>query len=186
MNAEPMSPEATLRRWHDDEDAVRRRIGAPGVARRDEVAALSGLEFFHAIFDGVVPSPPIGAATGMLPIRIEHGIAIFQGRPSRTHYNPLGTVHGGWIATMLDSCVGCAVHSTLPAGRSYTTAELKVNFVRPLTDAVPLVRAEGRIIHIGRSMGTAEGRLVGHDGRLYAHATTTCFIFETPQPKATS
>ena len=122
----------------------------------------------------------IGVPMDMLPIRMEYVVAIFHGRPGRTHYNPLGTVHGGWVATLLDSCVGCAVHTALPAGRSYTTVELKVNFVRALTDAVPLVRAEGRIIHIGRSLGTAEGRLVGPDGKLYAHASTTCFIFDAP------
>ena len=99
------------------------------------------------------------------------------------HYNPLGTVHGGWFATLLDSCVACAVHSALPAGKTYTTVELKINIVRALTDKVPLVRAEGKIIHLGRSMGTAEGRLYGHDGKLYAHASTTCFIMDTSAPK---
>jgi len=96
------------------------------------------------------------------------------------HYNPLGTVHGGWFATLLDSAVGCAVHSTLPAGKAYTTLELKLNIVRALTDAVPLVRAEGKVLHAGRQVATAEGRLVGPDGRLYAHATTTCLIFDQP------
>jgi uncharacterized protein (TIGR00369 family) len=89
-------------------------------------------------------------------------------------------VHGGWCATLLDSAVGCAVHSTLPAGKGYTTLELKVNMVRPLTDAVPLVRAEGKIIHTGRQVAMAEGRIVGPDGKLYAHATTTCLIFDHP------
>ena len=98
----------------------------------------------------------------------------------RRHYNPMGTVHGGWFATLLDSAVGCAVHSTLPAGKGYTTLEIKVNLVRPLTDSVPLVRAEGKLIHVGRQVGTAEGRIVGPDGKLYAHATTTCLIFEYP------
>lgn len=99
------------------------------------------------------------------------------------HYNPLGTVHGGWFATPLDSCVACAVHSSLPAGKTYTTVELKINIVRALTDQVPLVRVEGKVIHLGRSMGTAEGRLYGHDGKLYAHASTTCFIMDAPAPK---
>ena len=103
---------------------------------------------------------------------------MFQGRPRRGHYNPMGTVHGGWFATLLDSAVGCAVQTVLPAGKAYTTAELKVNIVRPLTDRVPLVRAEGRVIHSGGRMATAEGRLSGPDGRLYAHATTTCFVYD--------
>lgn len=178
-----LSPEATLQRWQEEEAAIRQRLGAPGVARLGQVAGKTGLEIFQAIFDGELPPPMIGVAMDMVPIRIEHGVAVFQGRPGRAYYNPLGIVHGGWFATMLDSCVGCAVHSTLPAGRSFTTVELKVNFVRALTDQVPLVRAEGRIIHVGRSMGTAEGRLVGHDGKLYAHASTTCFIFDAPGAK---
>jgi uncharacterized protein (TIGR00369 family) len=95
----------------------------------------------------------------------------------------MGTVHGGWFATLLDSCVGCAVHSALTAGSAYVTLELKLNIVRALTDNVPLVRAEGRIIHLGRSTATAEGRLVGHDAKLYAHATTTCMILETPKAR---
>ena len=90
----------------------------------------------------------------------------------------LGVVHGGWITTILDSAIGCAVHSTLPVGKAYTTLELKVNSTRPVTLAVQLVRAEGRLIHAGRQAATAEGRLVGPDGKLYAHATTTCLIFD--------
>ena len=180
MNHPTLSAEATLAHWQAEADAVRRRLAAPGVARPEQVAGLTGLEFFAAIFDGRLPAPMIGASTDMVPIRIEHGVAVFQGRPGMAYYNPLGTVHGGWLATMLDSCVGCAVHSTLPAGRAYTTVELKVNYVRALTDKVPLVRAEGSIIHVGRSLATAQGRLVGHDGRLYAHASTTCFVFDLP------
>jgi uncharacterized protein (TIGR00369 family) len=111
---------------------------------------------------------------------METGIAVFQGRPQLKHYNPLGSVHGGWFATLLDSALGCAVHSTLPAGKAYTTLELKVNIVRALTDAVPFVRAEGRVIHLGRQVATAEARLIGPDGKLYAHATTTCLIFDQP------
>ena len=113
-------------------------------------------------------------------MHIEPGHAVFQGRPQPRHYNPLGTVHGGWFATLLDSAVGCAVHSSLPAGKGYTTLELKVNIVRALTDQVPLVRAEGTVVHGGRQVATAEGRLVGPDGKLYAHATTTCLIFDQP------
>jgi uncharacterized protein (TIGR00369 family) len=132
------------------------------------------------IFAGELPRPPIGDTLDFVPVRMETGLAVFQGRPQLKHYNPLGSVHGGWFATLLDSALGCAVHSTLPAGKAYTTLELKVNIVRALTDAVPLVRAEGRVIHLGRQVATAEARLLGPDGKLYAHATTTCLIFDQP------
>ena len=89
-------------------------------------------------------------------------------------------MHDGWFATLLDSALGCAVHTTMPAGKSYTTAELKVNIVRPLTTKVALVRAEGKVIHVGNRMATAEARLTGPDGKLYAHGSTTCFVFDTP------
>ncbi|NCX23526.1 MAG: PaaI family thioesterase, partial [Betaproteobacteria bacterium] len=102
----------------------------------------------------------------------------FEGTPTRAVYNPLGTVHGGWFCTLLDSALGCAVHTTLPAGKAYTTLEIKVNMVRPLTNAIPLVRAEGKVIHTGKQVATAEGRIVGPDGKIYAHATTTCLIFD--------
>ena len=90
-------------------------------------------------------------------------------------------MHGGWFCTILDSAVGCAIHSTLPAGKGYTTLEIKVNMIRALTTAIPLVRAEAKIIHVGRQTATAEGRIVGPNGKLYAHATTTCLIFDMPQ-----
>jgi uncharacterized protein (TIGR00369 family) len=176
-----MNPESTLARWREQEQAlVGRLAGEVGWARPEQVAGLSGLEVFEAIFAGRLPRPPIGDTLDFMPVRIEHGLAVFQGRPCTKHYNPMGSVHGGWFAALLDSAVGCAVHSTLPAGKGYTTLELKLNIVRALTDAVPLVRAEGRVIHVGRQVATADGRLVGPDGKLYAHATTTCLIFDRP------
>ena len=90
----------------------------------------------------------------------------------------MGTVHGGWFCTLLDSAVGCAVHTLLPAGKTYTTLEIKVNMLRALTVATPLVRAEGKVIHAGRRTATAEGKIIGPDGKLYAHATTTCIILD--------
>lgn len=174
-----MSAEETVARWRAEEETVRARLAAAtGYARPDQVAGRTGMEMFEAIFAGEIPRPPIGDTLDFVPIRIEIGLAVFQGRPQLKHYNPLGTVHGGWFATLLDSAMGCAVHSTLPAGKAYTTLELKLNIVRPLTDAVPLVRAEGKLIHAGRQVATAEGRLMGPDGKLYAHATTTCLIFD--------
>jgi uncharacterized protein (TIGR00369 family) len=178
-----MKVEDTIARWRAEEDAVRTRLAATtGYARPEQVNGRTGLETLEAIFAGALPRPPIGDTLDFVPIHIERGLAVFQGRPQGKHYNPLGTVHGGWFAALLDSAVGCAVHSTLPAGRIYTTLELKLNFVRPLTEAVPLVRAEGKLIHEGRQVATAEGRLVGPDGKLYAHATTTCMIFDRPTP----
>jgi uncharacterized protein (TIGR00369 family) len=175
----PMNVQDTTARWQAEENAVRLRLAkTAGYARPDQVNGLTGLEVFEAIFCGELPRPPIGDTLDFVPIHIEYGAAVFQGRPNQRHYNPLGTVHGGWFATLLDSAVGCAVHSTLPAGRGYTTLELKLNIVRALTDDVPLVRAEGKVLHGGRQVATAEGRIVGPDGRLYAHATTTCLVFE--------
>ncbi|TXH50619.1 MAG: PaaI family thioesterase [Burkholderiaceae bacterium] len=176
-----MDVNQVLLAWEAEERAVRSRFrpadaGPPTRSWK----GLSGLETLQAIFAGDLPPPPMGETLDFLPIRMEEGVAVFQGRPSRRHYNPMGTVHGGWFATLLDSAVGCAVHTTLKAGWGYTTLEIKVNLVRPLTDAVPLVRAEGTVIHTGRQVGTAEGRIVGPDGKLYAHATTTCMIFELP------
>lgn len=167
---------STLARWEADEARVRATLAAPGVARPDQVMDKSGLQMFEAISRGELPSVPIGATMDFWPIEYEHGRFVFQGRPSQRFMNPLGTIHGGWIATLLDSCVACAIHTTLPAGKGYTTAELKISYVRALTPQVGLVRAEGRIINAGRQVGFAEGRLTGPDGKLYAHATTTCVV----------
>ena len=179
-DSSPVDPVAVLAAWRADEAALRIRTPETGVATRNQVAGMTGLQIFEAMLAGRLPRAPISELLGFLLVEARHGHAVFQGRPSTEHYNPLGTVHGGWFATLLDSAVGCAVHSTLPAGKSYTTAELKVNIVRPLTDKIPLVRATGSVIHLGGRMATAEGRLSGPDGKLYAHASTTCFIFETP------
>jgi len=174
--AEPV--ERVLARWRADEARVRSRIAGVGVAAPAQAASLSGIEFFDAIFEGRLPAPPIGATLDFLPIEIVPGRALFQGAPGTGHYNPLGSVHGGWIATLLDSAVACAVHTLLPAGKTYTTLELKVNYVKALTERVPLVRAIGEIIYSGGRIGTSQGRLVGPDGTLFAHATTTCIVLD--------
>jgi uncharacterized protein (TIGR00369 family) len=175
-----MSATGTLANWQAQEATVRQRLAATGVITRQQTSSLSGLQVFEAIFAGELPAPPIGETMDFIPIHMEAGVAVFQGKPMQRHYNPLGTVHGGWYCTLLDSAVGCAVHTTLPAGKGYTTLEIKVNMLRPLTDAVPLVRAEGKVIHVGKQVATAEGRIVGPDGKVYAHATTTCLIFDLP------
>lgn len=129
---------------------------------------------------GALLQPPIEDALDFVPIRMAPGEAAFQGRPQRSHYTPLGTVHGGWFAALLDAAVGCAIHTTLPTGKGFTMLKLKLNLMRPLNDRVPLVRAEGKVIHAGCQVVTAEGRVVGPDGKLYAQATTTCLIFDVP------
>jgi len=138
---------------------------------------MSGLEFLRGIFEGRLPRPPISRTLGFEGIEVEKGRAVFAGTPDLNYYNPIGSVHGGYAATLLDSCMGCAVHSTLEAGQGYTTLELKVNYVRAMTTETGRVRAEGRIISVGRRVATAEGRLTGDDGTLYAHGTTTCLVF---------
>lgn len=175
-----MNVQQVVARWNAEEKAVRVRLRDADAAPPEQIAGRTGMQMFEAIFAGELPPAPIGDTLDFVPIHIEPGAAVFQGRPQRRHYNPLGTVHGGWFATLLDSAVGCAVHSTLPAGKGFTTLELKINMVRPLNDRVPLVRAEGKVIHAGRQVATAEGRIVGPDGKLYAHATTTCLIFDHP------
>jgi len=174
--------DAVLQQWRADEAAVRARIRPEnaGIARPEQVQGLSGLQILHAMLDGQLPPPPICDTLDFMLVSGAFGEAVFQGQPMRRHYNPLGTVHGGWFATLLDSALGCAVHTTMPVGRAYTTLEFKVNMVRALTEQVPLVRAVGRVLHSGRQVATAEASLLGHDGRLYAHASTTCLVFERP------
>ena len=123
---------------------------------------MTGLQLVEAMLAGRLPRAPITETLDFALIAAAYGRAVFQGSPLPRHYNPLGTVHGGWFATLLDSAVACAVHSTLPAGKAYTTAELKINIVRPLTDKVPLVRAIGTIIHVGGRMATAESSRVAN------------------------
>ncbi len=113
-------------------------------------------------------------------LEVGNGRAVFQGIPLLQHYNPLGSVHGGWFATLLDSALGCAVQTMLPAGRSYTTAELSINIVRPASHKTGPLRAVGTVIHVGRQIATAEARIEDEKGKLYAHATTTCFVFDVP------
>jgi uncharacterized protein (TIGR00369 family) len=149
-----------------------------GIARPEQVAGKTGLEVLSAVLRGELPYPPIASTLDFLLIEVGEGRAVFQGTPGAAHLNPLGTIHGGWYATLLDSALGCAVHTMLPAGRGYTTAELSVTLVRAIGAKAPRVRAEGKVIHCGRQLATAEARLYGPDGTLYAHGTTTCLVFE--------
>ncbi len=139
---------------------------------------LSGLEYLRAIADRRVPPPPIAALLGMTLGEIEPGRVTFKLDVGEHLYNPIGSVHGGVCCTLLDSAMGCAVHTTLGVGQAYTTLELKVNLVRALTLDATRVVAEGEVITTGRRVATASGRIVGPDGTLYAHGTTTCLIFD--------
>jgi uncharacterized protein (TIGR00369 family) len=149
-----------------------------GLVPPETFASMSGLELLQGMIAGRFPGPPMMQLIGFRLAEVDSGRAVFEGTPSLAHYNPLGTVHGGYAATLLDSCMGCAVHTTLPKGVGYTTLEFKVNLVRALTADTGPVRADGKIVNGGRRVATAEGRLTDAQGRLLAHATTTCLVFE--------
>jgi uncharacterized protein (TIGR00369 family) len=142
---------------------------------------LSGLEFLQKIVTGELPPPPIAALMNFGLVELSEGHATFTVEPAECHYNPIGVVHGGLAATILDSAMGCAVHSMLPAGAGYTTLEIKVNFVRAMTAQTGRVRCEAKVIHLGGRTATAEGRVIDEGGKLYAHGTTTCLIFRSRQ-----
>lgn len=179
-----MTSEQTIETWLAEEAQVRSRLEAgpgPGLASPEQVAGKTGLEVLQAMLHGELPYAQIAKTLDFTLIEVSEGRAVFQGTPLTQHLNPLGTIHGGWFATLLDSALGCSVHTLMPPGRGYTTAELSVNYVKALTPRVARVRAEGKVIHCGRQLATAEARLVGPDGTLYAHATTTCLVFEIPK-----
>ncbi len=140
-------------------------------------ARLSGLEYFAAMARGEIALPPISALMGMEGVEFSAGRAVFAAEPGEEHYNPIGVVHGGLALTLLDSVMGCAVHTTLPAGTGYTTLEIKVNFVRAIHGGDGRVIATGTVVHRGGRVATAEGRVTREsDGKLLAHGTTTCLI----------
>jgi len=139
-------------------------------------ASLSGLEFLRAIRDGRLPAPPIARLLGFRLLEVDTGHAVFEVLPGEHHYNPIGVVHGGLAMTLLDSAMGCAVHSHMPAGGGYTTLEAKTNLTRPISAQTGSLRAIGKVVHVGSRVATAEGRLVDGAGKLYAHATTTCMV----------
>lgn len=163
--------------WEAELAAVLARSTGPGVSAVETMRAQSGLDLMRGLLEGRVPRPPISDTLGFYLIEVEHGRAVFQGTPQPAHGNPIGLIHAGWTATLLDSCMACAVHTMVPAGQGYTTVEFKLNLVRPVMPGTGPLRAEGKVVHVGRTIGTSEGRLVGPDGKLYAHGTETCLIF---------
>ena len=137
----------------------------------------TGLEILKEVFEGRLPPPPIAETMGFTGVHVEEGKAVFEGEPGEHLYNPIGVVHGGFAMTLLDSAMGCAVHSTLEMGERYTTLEIKANFVRPIRLDTGRVRCEGIVIHRGGTIATAEGKLLAvSTGKLLAHGTTTCLI----------
>ena len=148
-----------------------------GVVPREQARTLDGLTLFKGLMEGRFPAPPIAKVLGFKVTEVELGRVVFSYTPVFEHYNPLGTVHGGIAATLLDSVMGCCIHTTLKAGLGYTTVEIKVNFVRAMTDKTGPVRVEGRTINVGSRIATSEGKLYDGSGKLLAHGTTTCLIF---------
>jgi uncharacterized protein (TIGR00369 family) len=138
--------------------------------------SIPGIEFLRALRDGHLPPPPIAQLLGFSLVEVEPGLAVFECVPGEQHYNPIGVVHGGLAMTLLDSAMGCCVQTRMPAGSSYTTLETKTNLVRAITAQTGRLRATGKVVHLGKRIATAEGRLEDAAGKLYAHATTTCMV----------
>jgi len=145
-------------------------------ATLEEIARMTGLEVMQRIAAGELPPPGIALLLGMSVVEVGDGFASFELSPDERMLNPIGSVHGGIAATLLDSCMGCAVHTTLPAGAGYTTAQLNVHYLRSMQPGMGVVRATGTVLHRGRKQATAEAKLVDSEGRLLAHGTTTCLI----------
>ncbi|CAH1653555.1 Uncharacterized domain 1-containing protein [Hyphomicrobiales bacterium] len=148
-----------------------------GVVSREELVAGDGLSFLRGIIAGTNPAPPFADAMDFELAEAEEGRVVFVGTPSARFFNPLGMIHGGWTATILDSAMACAAHSTLRPGEGYTTLEMKLNYVRPVMPDSGTVRCEGKLIYRGGTVATTEGRLVDARGKLLAHGTETCLIF---------
>lgn len=140
-------------------------------------AAMTGLEYMRAIVAGELPPPPIAVTMRLRPIELAEGRVVFEGEPGEEHYNPIGVVHGGYAATLLDSALGCAVHTTLPVGVGYTSLGLEAKYVRPITRDTGRVLCEASVLYRGRRQATAEARLsTGATGKLLAHGVSTCMI----------
>jgi uncharacterized protein (TIGR00369 family) len=137
---------------------------------------MAGIEFLRAMRDGRLPPPPIAELLGFRLVEVEPGRAVFEVTPGERHYNPIGVVHGGLAMTLLDSAMGCSVQTQMPAGGGYTTLEAKTNLVRAITTETGLLRAIGNVVHVGKRIATAEGRLEDKAGKLYAHSSTTCIV----------
>jgi len=147
-----------------------------GIVPDETAKTMTGMQLLIGMMEGTLPTPPIQQTLNFRLAKVERGYTVFAGLPKFEYYNPLGSVHGGYTAALLDSCMACAVHSTLDVGYTYTTLEIKINYVRAITSDTGEVRAEGKTINSGKRIATAEGRLLDSVGKLYAHGTTTCLI----------
>jgi uncharacterized protein (TIGR00369 family) len=143
--------------------------------------SLSGIEFFRKMMAGELPRPPMLELLDFRLAEVEEGRVVFTALADERFYNGTGVAHGGFAATLLDTALGCSINSAMPAGRRFTTLELKVNLTRPLTREVGVVRCEASVIHVGGRTAVSEGRIVDQNGKLYAHGTTTCIVVEPPR-----
>jgi uncharacterized protein (TIGR00369 family) len=151
-----------------------------GVTPIEIMASMQGVDFVRGIFSGELSQPPIMQTVEPFGCTAEPGVVVLHSIPGLRHYNPIGSVHGGYFAILLDSAMGLAVHSMLPAGTGYTSLEFKISFIRAMTKDTGPVRSEGRTLNVGRRTATAEARITDAKGRLLAHATTTCLVFDLP------
>jgi uncharacterized protein (TIGR00369 family) len=154
-----------------------------GVTPPDVMASMAGIDFVRAILDGTLPAPPIMRNIEPFDSTAEPGVVVMHSTPGFRHYNPIGSVHGGYAATLLDSVMGLAIHTALPPRTGYTTLEFKISFIRGMTRDTGPVRSEGRTLNVGRRTATAEARITDTKGRLLAHATTTCLLFAIAKEK---
>ncbi len=181
VRAEPLDPDGSADPADsaDSGPAAHRRsyVWADPSVTAAAVATTNGLDILRGILNGTLPRPPVLDTLGIDPVEVEEGRIVFELVPREWHYNPIGSVHGGVISTLVDSALGCAVHSRLPAGVGYTSLEIKVNFVRAVTVETGVIRCEGTVLSLGRRAATAEARVTSAAGKLLAHATTTCMIF---------
>jgi len=151
-----------------------------GVAEMSDLVSISGLEYLRGIMEGKFPAPTISRALNFRLSEVAEGAVTFTGVPSQDYMNPIGTVHGGYAATLLDSALACAVHSICPIGHASTTVELKLNYVRPIMPDTGRLFARGKVIHPGRQLATSEAKLTDKNGKLFAHGTQTCSVFKIP------
>jgi len=142
---------------------------------------LSGLEYFQRVLAGEFPAPPMLQLMGIRLVEVDKGRVVFAATAEERFYNGTGVAHGGFAATLLDTALGCAINSAMPAGRRFTTLELKVNLTRPITKEAGLLRCEAKIVHVGGRTATSEGRITDAKGKLYGHGTTTCIVVDLPR-----